>query len=87
MLSRPRIGQALAHGPDRTVHLAAPLAQPEQTRQERRQWALAYDEKAQGFAACRLLQQLGNPRLCAAADAFVQWHDEASRARTDLPLA
>jgi hypothetical protein len=61
--------------------------QPEQTRQERRQWALAYDEKAQGFAACRLLQQLGNPRLCAAADAFVQWHDEASRARTDLPLA
>ncbi|MGU4174547.1 SfnB family sulfur acquisition oxidoreductase, partial [Pseudomonas aeruginosa] len=34
-----------------------------------------------------LLQQLGNPRICPAADAFVQWHDEASRARTDLPLA
>ena len=60
---------------------------PEDRQEERRQWALAYDSKAQGFAACRLLQQLGNPRICPAADAFVQWHDEASRARTDLPLA
>jgi hypothetical protein len=60
---------------------------PEDRQEERRQWALAYDSKAQGFAACRLLQQLGNPRICPPADAFVQWHDEASRARTGLPLA
>ncbi|CAB5697495.1 Uncharacterised protein [Delftia tsuruhatensis] len=57
------------------------------TLEERRQWALAYDEKAKGFAACRLMQQLGDTRICTAAEAFVQWHDEASQARSNLPLA
>jgi hypothetical protein len=60
---------------------------PEAMQEDRQQWALAYDEKARGFAACRLLQQLGDTQACASAQAFIEWHDEASRAGTNLPLA
>ena len=53
----------------------------------RRQWTAHYDHQARRFAACRLLQQLGSPRMPPEIQAFVQWHDEASQAESSLPLA
>lgn len=53
----------------------------------RRQWTQAYDAKAGSYAACRFLQQLGPALACPEAEAFVQWHDAASQARSGLPLA
>ena len=53
----------------------------------RHEWSQYYDEEAQQFAACRFLQQLGPSTFCAEAQAFVLWHDSASKALTQLPLA
>lgn len=50
-------------------------------------WCERYTQKAEQFAACRFLQQLGPSMLCAEAQAFVSWHDNASKAHTVLPLA
>lgn len=55
--------------------------------QARRQWAQDYDAKAAGYAACRFLHHLGPTLACPEAEAFVQWHDAASRAQETLPLA
>ncbi|MDR0226214.1 MAG: hypothetical protein LBI66_07325 [Burkholderiaceae bacterium] len=63
-----------------------PLAAP--WLAERQQWAHTYDRQAADYAACRLVQQLGPVLNCPQAQAFVQWHDDASQAlRSDLPLA
>ncbi|RGE41858.1 hypothetical protein DZC30_17920 [Comamonas testosteroni] len=53
----------------------------------RQQWNQAYDQKSGQFAACHFLEQMGNPVLCAEAQEFIQWHDSACNAYSDLPLA
>lgn len=53
----------------------------------RRQWSMVYDKKAEQFAACHFLEQLGNQVLSPEAQAFVPWHDAASQAHSKLPLA
>lgn len=53
----------------------------------RQQWSADYDLKAQQFAACHFIQQLGNPTLCPEASEFIAWHDEASNALSTRPLA
>ena len=54
---------------------------------EREDWVATYEAKAQGYAACRFVEELGDgpvdPR-CAAVQAT---HDALCRARSDLPLA
>ncbi len=63
-----------------------PITDPEKL-DRRREWVGRYEARARGFAACRFLEEigdgLGDPR---AAD-VVRWHDELSRARSELPLA
>ena len=58
-----------------------------QHQQARQEWSRYYDQQAKQFAACHFLQQLGPSTFCAEAQAFVQWHDSASNALTQLPLA
>ena len=53
----------------------------------RQQWVSDYEQTAAKFAACRFVMQLGNPASCAEAGEFVAWHDAASRAQSELPLA
>lgn len=55
--------------------------------QARREWNKIYDQAARQFAACHFLEQLGNPAICAEAQLFLQWHDSASNAHSDLPVA
>lgn len=52
---------------------------------QRQQWSREYDSKAQGFAACRLLKQIG-PEAMAVQD-FVLWHDQSCQALSQLKLA
>lgn len=60
---------------------------PDAQHPARRQWAQHYDEQAQHYAACRLALHLGPRRMCAEAQAFVEWHDAACNACSELPLA
>ena len=60
---------------------------PASAQQSRQHWTEHYERKASQFAACRLLQQIGNPVLNPQAQAFVQWHDASCRAQSALPLA
>lgn len=54
---------------------------------EREEWIERYEAKAQGYAACRFLTELGDgptdPRCAEIRDT----HDAMCRAHTDLPLA
>jgi hypothetical protein len=53
----------------------------------RDQWCRTYDQKATGFAACRVLEQLGQGAIGAQVRDFVQWHDLACNAQSTLALA
>lgn len=53
----------------------------------RQEWCQLYEQKSERFAACRFLQQLGPSTFCLEAQAFVPWHDSASKAQSSLPLA
>ena len=53
----------------------------------RQQWVDAYEAQSAQFAACRYLAQVGAATQCAEAQAFVAWHDEASKAHSSLTLA
>lgn len=53
----------------------------------RQRWIAAYEEKAQGYAACRFLERLGSPVTHPTADALRIIHDELCQAETALPLA
>lgn len=53
----------------------------------RQEWVAAYEQKAQGYASCRFVQQFGAMRVDAAAEAVRSLHDDHARATTRLPLA
>ena len=61
--------------------------QPEASQAARQQWVSAYEAKSARFAACRFIDQLGATTLCSAAQTFVIWHDESSKAHSTLELA
>ena len=63
-----------------------PLASTAQ-QQQREEWTAHYDRLAQGFAACRLIEQLGQQTIHAEVQPFVQWHDRCSQAESELKLA
>lgn len=46
-------------------------------------WVAEYHQVSEGFAACRLMESFGNPRLDKALD----YHDKFCKALSDLPLA
>jgi hypothetical protein len=46
-----------------------------------------YEAKSARFAACRFIDQLGATTLCSAAQTFVIWQDESSKANSTLELA
>jgi hypothetical protein len=50
-------------------------------------WEEEYRRKAAGFAACRLLGQFGTPTPHAAIAEVVAFHDQATGALSDRPLA
>lgn len=60
---------------------------PAQAMAQRQQWTRLYDGKAERYAACRFVLQLGPTLACPEAQAFVQWHDQAGQAQSTLPLA
>ena len=61
--------------------------QPEASRAARQQWVSDYEARSAQFAACRYIDQLGATTLCSAAQTFVLWHDESSKAHSALALA
>ena len=60
---------------------------PAAAQASRQRWSQHYDLKARDFAACRLIEHMGRSVICPQAQAFVDWHDEACRAQSALPLA
>ncbi|NBV22613.1 MAG: hypothetical protein EBS05_11945 [Proteobacteria bacterium] len=53
----------------------------------REAWVKAYHEKACGFAACRLVSEMGNGKVDDRARDVQHLHDQLCRAETDLPIA
>lgn len=53
----------------------------------RRQWIAKYTEKSRGYAACRLLLEVGTGPLDQDAEAVRQVHDHYCQIGTNLPLA
>lgn len=54
---------------------------------ERAAWIAEYEQKAQGYAACRFIEELGLGTTHPAAVRVQHLHDGISRATTPLPLA
>jgi hypothetical protein len=54
---------------------------------DRRRWVEAYERAAQGYAACRLIGEIGAGAQDPAALAVQAVHDTLCRAREDLPIA
>ncbi|PPE75723.1 hypothetical protein C3942_02180 [Solimonas fluminis] len=55
---------------------------------ERERWVQQYEQRAQGYAACRFVEALGQTRVsCMQALAVQRLHDEWCRAQRELPLA
>lgn len=54
---------------------------------ERREWVERYEVAARDYAACRFVEELGTGIPHVAAVAVQQFHDELSRATSDLPIA
>lgn len=50
-------------------------------------WVATYEQAAQQYAACRLVESLGTPAVALNVRPVLDWHDELSRARSSLPLA
>ena len=53
----------------------------------RQQWVDDYERKAQEYAACTFVEELGSRRVCAEAQAVQRVHDELCRATQRLPIA
>lgn len=53
----------------------------------RRNWVQQYEEKAQNFAACRFVEELGSGSTHRDADAVRRLHDQLSGANSGLPIA
>jgi hypothetical protein len=60
---------------------------PAASQAARQQWVSDYEARSARFAACRFIDQLGATTLCSAAQTFVIWHDESSKAHSSLALA
>jgi len=54
---------------------------------ERDAWIAAYEQRAEGFASCRHVADLGDGRVDRDVDAVRELHDDACRAGSTLPLA
>ncbi|MCI0343024.1 MAG: hypothetical protein L0216_18090 [Planctomycetales bacterium] len=54
---------------------------------ERRAWVEKYEAAARGHAACRFVEALGSGVTHPDARRVQEWHDQLSRATTELPLA
>jgi hypothetical protein len=52
-----------------------------------RRWQQAYEAASSGFAVCRLIEQIGTPRVHADLARTLETHDRLTRATADLPLA
>jgi hypothetical protein len=52
-----------------------------------REWEADYLASAGAFATCRLVGHLGNPVISPAIQELVDFHDKATRAEVELPLA
>lgn len=71
--------------------------QKAQTQKElvaRQQWIADYDKYAKSYRACRYIESFSGDDINSrsdkptqAIDAFIQWHDKACQADTDLPMA
>jgi type IV secretory pathway TrbF-like protein len=77
----------MAHGPERSVRPGKALAPVCRLQTARQQWVSVYETRSTQFAACRFIDQLGATTLCSAAQTFVIWHDERSKAHSSLALA
>jgi len=55
--------------------------------QERRAWLDDYDQRSLAFSACRFVRELGTGTSCDAARRVVAFHDEASGALSERPIA
>ena len=53
----------------------------------REAWVRDYEQRSTGHAACRFVARFGSDRIHPAAEAVRRWHDELSRADSQLPLA
>ena len=53
----------------------------------REAWVRDYAQRSTGHAACRFVARFGSDRVHPAAEAVRCWHDELSRADSQLPLA
>ena len=53
----------------------------------RKQWIQNYEAQSEGFASCRFVARFGSNHVHPAAESVRQWHDELSRAASELPLA
>lgn len=59
----------------------------EEAREERRRWIEAYDAAARGYAACRLIDEIGLGMTDSRARDIADLHDRESGARQSLPIA
>jgi hypothetical protein len=56
-------------------------------RPERDAWIARYEERSQGYAACRFLEALGPPATHIDVETVRRIHDDESKALRDLPIA
>lgn len=54
---------------------------------ERNAWIAQYEQAAQGYAACRFMEEIGNSAIAPEALAVQNVHDELCRAQSSLPTA
>jgi hypothetical protein len=52
-----------------------------------RKWETRYNKAAADYATCKLLGQFGRPDVAPELRALVDFHDQATRAQSELPLA
>jgi len=52
-----------------------------------RKWETQYTKAAERYATCKLIGQLGNPEIHSSLREFVDVHDRATRAESNLKLA
>ncbi|HVK59831.1 MAG TPA: hypothetical protein VM735_13680 [Candidatus Kapabacteria bacterium] len=50
-------------------------------------WEKKYLEKSEGYATCRLIKTIGSGKVHPEIAPILHLHDEATRAKNDLPLA
>lgn len=53
----------------------------------RNAWITRYQSAAAGFASCRLMESIGSGTIHPDVLPVIEWHDELSRATTNLPIA